>query len=210
MNSIITFLLEKNFRWTAAVAAVAVLVVGYLAIISGQVNLLLNSGYLERSTVVRDLKAEKDYFERLSSATERYRQAITPETVQTVDNFIPSEADFPGLLVTIKNVAESSGLTLNTISIGQSGAAANTSTGKQAKVTIAGNLPLQAQDVSMTVSGGTSYEQFKNFLLNIEHSQRLLDVVSLNFSTAGGTGSTETSNNYTLTLRTYYLPETKT
>ncbi|MBI5467120.1 MAG: hypothetical protein HY975_02810 [Candidatus Kerfeldbacteria bacterium] len=217
-QTIISKLLIDYFRWVAGAVAVVVIVVGYILLLSPKISELRTSALSQRLQAQETLKTEQTYAAALQDSVNKFHQALPADQLKKVDDFIPTEADFPGLLMTIKNIAQAANLSLTTIAVGQvgqlgaapAGATTNTettgTTTNAAQAATATNSAIKTQDVSISVADGTSYEQFKNFLKVVESSQRLFDVVSLNFAT--DSGSTTTSD-WTFVLRTYYLPETK-
>lgn len=221
----ITTLLADYFRWTAAGLVVFVLALGYFFVLTSKIDAVRTSGFLERTKVKNELASEKRYADQLQTAVAKYKKALPPEKQAQINDFLPSSTDFPGLLLMLQKIADSVGLKLESMTVGQagqvvaaSGAAAAASSGKtsdtatttkpsaSSAATVSGST-IRTEDVSFVVSGGVSYENFKNFLTAIESSQRLLDVVSLNFTAATATEGSAGSS-YSMTVRTYYLPPT--
>lgn len=218
----LTSLLSDYFRWTATVVAVLVVVAGYFFLLQGKFNNLQTNGFTQRSTVEADLQAEQKYYSDLQDSIAKFHQTLSAQTLQELDSFIPTGADFPGLLTMMQSLASSAGLQLDSLSTNQVGQVAvapgtvpegSSSAGTAtAQAATAAGLNLQTQDVTLSVSGGSSYEDFKRFIGLIESSQRLLDVISLNFSQPATTQDQEggTANSgapYSLVVRTYYLPQ---
>lgn len=207
MSSIISFILDKYFRWTAGVVVILVLVFGYVFVIHGRIEAVRTTGFLERQKVEDAIKADQAYLQKLKTSVDTYHATLTQNDINTINNFIPTQADFPGLLMNLKLVAEDAGLTLQDMSVSQvgSGATGAAATTTAPAPTIAGTA-LQTQDVAMTVTGGMNYDTFKKFILKVESSQRLMDVVSVSFGGNAKTqNTTTTGDTYTLTVRTYYL-----
>lgn len=217
-QTLMSKVLMDYFRWVAGGVAAIILVAGYFVLLSPKISELRTSALSQRLEAQATLKSEQEYATALQNSVNKFHQALPEDQLKKIDDFIPTEADFPGLLLTIKNMAAAANLSLTTISVGQvgqlgaapAGTAAETgsasTTANAAQAATASNSAIKTQDVSISVADGTTYEQFKNFLRVVESSQRLFDVVSLNFTT--DTGSTSQTD-WAFVLRTYYLPETK-
>ena len=205
-------LLTSYFRFLAAGVVVLILTSGYVLLIRAKVDTLRTSGYLERANVARELQEEKAYLSQIRSAYKEFRRLLPAEKLAAIDEFIPTGTDFPGLLLTIRNIATAANLDLATMAISQTATVANippsdrSTTGGEnsAQAATVSGLVLRTQDVTVSVRRGQNYETFKRFIALIESSRRLFDVVSLGFSheaQAADSGST-----YSLVLRSYYLP----
>ena len=221
--AIITKFLTEYFRWLAGSVAILVLIVGYLLIVAPKISEVQTSQVSAQKNAAADLQAKQAYIAALKQSNEKFAAALPADRRAVINGFMPSTADFPGLLLTVKNIVTQSQLTLDSIAIGQggqvavaagaaagSGVKAGTTPATAQAATVSG-VNVKTQDISITVSGGTSYDAFKTFLANIESSRRLFDVVSVNFTsstktTTGTTGGTSGSSTWSLVLRSYYLP----
>lgn len=222
--AIVTKILTDYYRYLATGVVVIVLAAGYLLLISPKIVEVRSTQVATRRSDEQRLKDQQSYAEDLQKSNATY-QTLFPEATRTsINDFIPSDPDFPGLILTIKNIVSKSGMTLDSINVAQggltpvaSGATATSTSGKTgstatAQAATVGGVSVKTQDVTISVSGGKSYEAFKNLLTTIESSRRLFDVVSLSFSTPSSstdTKSTSTSTasaSWSLILRTYYLP----
>lgn len=213
-SSLMTKLLTDYFRWLVGAVVAIVLVAGYLIILVPKLTELRTTTVSDRAQAQATLKSEQDYATALESSVQRFHQVLPDTQLQKINDFLPSTADFPGLLLTLKNVAQAANLSLDSMTVGQvgqlaggaaSGAKAVTAPTAQA-ATVSG-AGIQTQDVTAVFSGGSSYDQFKSLLQTIESSQRLFDIVSLSFSSGAANAATSaTTNSWTMVLRTYYLP----
>lgn len=213
-----TKILASYFRWLALVIAALILAIGYFGFIAERISAIQTQGFRERTKAEQQLKADQQYVIALQSSASKYEQAFSPAELERINNFIPTTSDFPGLILTLKNIASTSGLRLETITVGQGGAADAKKAGTEAEAQAAttpdttaetGALALKTQDVSISVSGGTTYDAFKKFIGTIESSQRLFDITSLTFAQPTGGEDKTASTSYSLVLRTYYLGEVK-
>lgn len=224
LPTIITKILTEYFRWLALGVAAIILVVGYLTIIAPKFSEVQSTQISTRQADVERLKQQQTYLEDLKKSNTAFAKIFPAATRQQIDDFLPSDPDFPGLLLTVKNLITRSGLTLDSFAVAQGGATtvadaatapavAGSKTGAaSAQAATIGGINVKTQDVSISISGGTTYEAFKNLLATIESSRRLFDVISLSFSApTTATDSTKvaptaTGGSWTLVLRTYYLP----
>lgn len=221
--AIITKVLTDYFRWLAAGIAAIVLIVGYVLVIAPKMSQVQSSEVTQRKTFEADLKAKQEYIVALKQSNQKFDVALPVDQRQIIDDFLPSETDFPGLILTVKNIVAQSKLTLDSISVGQGGSVtatagaattpsttAKTPTTPSPQAATVGGVNVKTQDISITVSGGSSYDALKTLLTNIESSRRLFDVVSLTFAAAepktGGDASGSSAAAWSLVLRSYYLP----
>lgn len=212
-QTLTTKLLTDYFRWLAGGVAAVVLILGYVVFLAPKIADLRSSAITERLRAQADLKSEQAYAAALTASLQKFHQALPEEQLRKIDDFLPSAADFPGLLLTVRNLGLAANLSLDSMTVGQlgqvstsarTGAPSAPSTAAQAATV--GPAGVRSQDVTVSYSGGASYEQFKTMLATIESSQRLFDVVNLSYS--GATDATSSAN-WGLVLRTYYLPSGK-
>lgn len=215
--ALISKILMNYFRWLAAAVVVIIVFFGYVGFISAKIQKIRITGYLEQRKVQTELNNRQQFLAAMRDSVSRFNAALPADKLQAIDDFIPSSPDFPGLLLTVRNIASAANLDLDSISVGASGQLAATgptasaeetadATSTTAKAAAAAGVNLQVQDATITVGGGQSYQAFKNFVALIESSRRLLDVVSLSFTLGGDVVGQAAQGDYTLQLRTYYLP----
>jgi Tfp pilus assembly protein PilO len=209
-------LLSDYFRWVAIALVVAVLALGYVLLLSVKIQTIRTSGFLEQKKTQTELESRQQFLSELRQSVEKFGEVLPPEKLKAVNEFIPSQSDFPGLLLTIRNIAATANLELDGITLGEvgqlaaTGPTASVDSGtngdvagapSSAQAATASGVNLQVLNASIIVSGGQNYEDFKNFLDLLESSQRLLDIVNIGFTfSEGATGS------FSLQVRTYYLP----
>lgn len=218
----ITKLLTDYFRWLAGGVAVVVVLAGYLTVIAPKLTEVQTSQVSRQKATAADLKVKQQRIIDLQVSNAKFNTVLPAERRQVIDDFIPSDSDFPGLLLTVKNIVAQSNLTLDAISIGQDGqtavaagaatapTSASSGTAPTAQAATVSGVNVKTQDITITVSGGSSYDAFKVLLSNFESSRRLFDVVSVTFTNGtaavGGTQTGGSSNTWGLVLRSYYLP----
>ncbi len=212
--SFLQSLLTDYYRWTVWVLVVLVMVGGYFLVLDTKISNLRTSGILEKANVESELSSEQEYLASLKKSVAKFKAALPQDQLAQVDAFLPTESDFPGLLLTLENIARTANLELSSISvnesgqIGTSGSSATATTPDTAPAGTATALDVKTEDINLTVSGGTSYEAFKRFMTLVESSQRLFDVLSVSFSHTAETSDTETTSSpYTIVVRTYYVPD---
>lgn len=209
-------LLTDYFRWVAVGLVAIVLLLGYFLLLEQKINTIRTSGLLEREQVEAELEAEQKFLTELEASINTYDDTFTAQQLAEINDFLPSGPDFPGLLLTLESLARSSGLELDAMTINEVGQTISSetptapggagSTAAQAATAI--GSAVNTQDITLTVSGGTSYDSFKRFITLIESSRRLLDVLSLSFAhTISADTGGEGASPYNLVVRTYYLPE---
>lgn len=222
--TIIIKALTDYFRWLVGGVATIVLVAGYLVALAPTITEVRTSQVTARKNAEAELKSQEDYAAALTQSNAKFAALLPTDRRKNIDDFIPSDPDWPGLILTVKNIVTQSRLTLDSITVGQGGqlavaagsagsaaAAGKDSGSPSAQAATVSGVNLRTQDVAIAVSGGTSYDAFKSLLSRIESSQRLFDVISVNFS-AGAADSTGGSQpgggaaGWSLVLRTYYLP----
>ncbi len=202
-----------------------VLVAGYLLLIAPKITELKTSQVTAQQGAVSELKTQQLYADALAKSNTAFATAIPAATQKKIDTFLPSTANFPSLILTVKNMVTQARLTLNSISVSQSGQVAAVSAATpitsgvtsnaavpKAQAATATGVGVKTQDISISVSGGTTYEAFKSFLSIIESSQQLFDVMTVSFTSGGDTTATTTGGasagtaTWSFVLRTYYLP----
>ncbi len=208
-------ILSSYFGWLVGGVAVIILGLGYTVVLSAQLSLIQTTSLNEKTQTEQRLKTETEYLAALKGSITRFHQVLPNDKIGAIDDFLPSSSDFPGLLLTLKNLAASANVQLESLNLSQTGqvAASPSANGATsaapgvANAAAASSLNLKTQDASIAVAGGTSYDDFKHFLSVIEHSRRLLDVIQLSFGVSPGGQSAAQS--YAMVVRTYYLPSAK-
>lgn len=137
----------------------------------------------------KELKARRD--ELLAK-----RRAFNQDAVQKLEHVLPDNVDNIRLLIDINNIANRHQLVLQNLSLGdlnQGRTARN-----EGAVGPSGD-PVGSVEVGFSVT--SEYNNFLAFLVDLEHSLRIVDVQSLDFSKLDKNGVT----NFNLTIKTYWL-----
>lgn len=221
---IIGKLFNQYFRFIVGGIVVAILAAGYFLLLSPKIADVRSTQGAAQKNAEAELKTQQSYLASLKQSNAKFDQVLPVSIRNKINNFIPSEPDFPGLLLTLKNIVSQAQMTLDTMSVGQSGETAVASTtgttattGKSgttsAQAATVSGINVKTQDVSISISGGKTYQDFKKLLSLLESSQRLFDVISVNYSgptsTTGSTAVVTTSTEdlkWSIVLRTYYFP----
>lgn len=209
LNALIT----QHYRYVLTAAVVLLVGLGYLLFIGPQVSAVRQYGAVDLSAENKRLTDRADYLTRLKDMLQRY-DALDQTDLARFSRLLPTEADFPDLFVIVEDLVSSSDLELVSLSISPgsatTGTAPNGETNPYASLAQRGDL--KVLNLSISVSGGQSYDHFKAFLEKIENSLRLFNVQSLTFSPAQATQASRmesTSNSgYSINLQTYYLAST--
>jgi Tfp pilus assembly protein PilO len=209
----ITKFLLLHFRYVLAFVVFCVLILGYLLIVGPEVKTVRQIGVGDLKSETKRLEDRKSFHARLTAMLEQYDR-LNQSGIGELSKVLPSKSDISDLFIIVEAVAEQSELRLVSISInpstqaGKTSAATSTKGGAAIKTAPALDPKLKALDVSVTVKGDGSYNEFKNFLVNIEDNLRFFNVQSITFTpkdestrTAGDTPSSQ----YSLNLITYYL-----
>ena len=123
------------------------------------------------------------------SLLERFN-SIEPQDIDQIKKLLPNNIDNVRLILEIDKVAARHGMFVNDIGISETGNG-NSSFGPQ-------NVPYGSLDLSFTISG--SYEAFRGFIVDLEKSLRLVDIVRTSFRTKD-----DILEEYSITVRTYWL-----
>jgi Tfp pilus assembly protein PilO len=146
------------------------------------------SAYDEALTKSKELIALRD---QLISK----RNTFSPTDVAKLSKMLPDNVDNIRLIIDINNIAVRHNLSLTNVQLG------DISDSRTARNAFSGGGSGDAVG-SVTVGFGlnATYDQMLEFLQDIEHSLRIIDVQNLGFSSAGSG-----TNSYSFTIRTYWL-----
>jgi Tfp pilus assembly protein PilO len=149
-----------------------------------------------------DLALEKAAeLQRLKQSLLSRYNAFNPQDIERLHKLLPDHVDNVRLILDLDSLASKHGLALQNVVVSQPG---TTNEGR-------GNVigPSQRTYESLTFEFGTvgTYERFKIFLLDLEQSLRIVDVVSLSIDPSGASVSANGDPNYSfgVSLRTYWL-----
>lgn len=125
------------------------------------------------------------------------RNTFSTDDVQKLQRMLPDTVDNIRLIIDINNIAARHNLSLTNVQLGS--VSAGKTAGSQTAVGQSGD-PVGSVELGFGVVA--SYDNFQSFLLDLEHSLRLIDVEKIGFKNDVTNAQTST---YTLTIRTYWL-----
>lgn len=143
------------------------------------------------------LGGERNYLQSLEQSIAA-AEKIPEETLQDIEEALPSEPGVPELIVRLSRLAEAHNIVLSNI---QFSAPTNAADVNQ-NATEQGNL-VQVVGVNMNLAS-PSYAATRRYLDAVERNLRLFDVETLSVSPGQG----EDGQSYSVQLRTYVLPPT--
>ena len=145
----------------------------------------------------RKLQEERD------TLNAKYRN-FTPDELDRLTKLLPDNTDNIRLIIDIQQMAQSYGMTLATIKFdaGQDAATAGTSPLTSASAADVSSASQDYGAFDLTFSTTATYENFINFIKDVESSLRLTDIESVDFSAGDPVKGTTI---FTVQLRTYWL-----
>lgn len=178
------------------------------------VFLFVNPLYNDINTLKSELSA---YNEALNNSkkleTERDKlvnkyKSITPENLKKLDKLLPDGVDNIILILEIEKIALAYGMELNNIRYDTFTKNKVTDTNNNAtaiKATVEDNKPYGSWDLEFSVEG--SYDDYLSFLSDLENNLRIVDISSVQFSSANTKESGADIYQYSFKIRTYWLKD---
>lgn len=149
---------------------------------------------------IKDLRAEEAQYDMALDRSQELiavRDAllskynmIPSEDLNRLRKLLPDHVDNVRLILDMNNIASQYGMTLGSIALTEASAEGNELG--------ADTSPLGAIDFSFSVR--STYDNFLDFLMDLENSLRIVDIVNISFTTDATPLAT-----YRVTLRTYWL-----
>ncbi len=136
------------------------------------------------------LSNSQNIVSRRKDLGEKKYNNIKPEDKNKILTLLPDSVDNVKLINDIDQLAKDRGMILEGIKINEGDSAKDTSLGPDKKL---------YKSIGLSFSVSASYDQFIDFLVQLEKSIRIVDVTSLTLKT--GT----VSNNYNVSIKTYWL-----
>lgn len=155
-------------------------------------------------------KAQSDQYDQaLAKAAElqqlkqtllsRYN-AFNPSDLSKLQEMLPDQVDNIRLILDLDNMAERYGMSLQNVVVNSPQTAAPGAVGA---ISTGG---AKYDSLTLSFSSRGTYEQFKQFLTDLESSLRIVDLVTLNIQPDSlSTNPADPSFQYTITIRTYWL-----
>lgn len=123
------------------------------------------------------------------------RNLFNENDISRIEHALPNNVDNIRLIIDINNIAARHGLSLSSIAVS---GVSDSSTDRSALAVGASGDEVGSVGVNFSVNA--SYDDFLSFLHDLEHSLRIVDVESIEFSPGAGALST-----YSVSVRTYWL-----
>jgi len=135
-----------------------------------------------------------------ASLLSRYN-SFNPQDIERLHKLLPDHIDNVRLVLDLDNLAAKHGIALQNVVVSR---AAGGETAKGS--TVIG--PSSEQYDSVTLGFGTvaTYDAFQTFLLDLETSLRIVDVLDLSIANDAASLGSEPTYRYEISLRTYWLP----
>jgi hypothetical protein len=146
-----------------------------------------SSAYEQALQTAHDLKSQRDQL--LAK-----RDTFSQDDTQKLQRLLPDNVDNIRLIIDVNNIASRHQLTLKNVALGSVGGDQQRTA---ASVGAAGS-PIGTVELGFTVTAG--FDNFSAFMLDLEHSLRLVDIEKMSFKDAVGD-----SADYSVTIRTYWL-----
>ena len=149
---------------------------------------------------------EQNFFSQESNTITQVQKLIATyknesQEQTAVEMSLPPEQDVSGALAQIYGIAAVNNINLSNVSIAVSSVVTNSG----AITSVPSLLLKPVGSVSFAVSVSGSYEDFKNFLSEIETNVRIFDVKNLSIQPSSQAGSlTKDIFNYNMTITAYY------
>ena len=159
----------------------------------------INADYTEYQDTIQ----KYEEFNAEINALKSKKNDIRISDRERIDAIIPSSIDNPRMLVDLEAMAKKHSLLFGNIKTDKGTENVNAQTSNKSTTPEAQNNEnrLITNDISFDVIG--TYDQFKNFLSEIESSMTLMEVKTISFTATEGA-----FQQYSVTVQTYALPNT--
>lgn len=124
--------------------------------------------------------------------------ALSPNDIDRLQKMLPIAVDNIRLVIDLNSIAQKNGLTLKGVKASMANDGSKTNivpVGNEAAISVA-----NIDTINVSFSTSASYEQFKQFMRDLEANLRLMDMVHLNV-VANDSGVYD----YSINLKTYWL-----
>lgn len=157
------------------------------------------------------LAREQENLNILKEQYEARKSQLLQIKLERVENLIAKNNDYMQLYLPLEKVVKDSGFVLNNLSINDDGLSQFGERQLRGVINELVDWKLGEFTVQLDVTGG-DYETIKKFLLTLEKTGRLYDVVSLSFNpqsyikdTEAIAGRKQEGISYNIVLKTYYM-----
>lgn len=126
--------------------------------------------------------------------------AFNPTDVTRLQTMLPDHVDNIGLILDLDSLASRYGMALENVDI----TAADTAAAQSRTIGVVGASSKKYDSLTLRFSTYGTYDNFRSFLTDLEHSLRIVDLSSLTI-TQQGASSGAPSYKYDITIKTYWL-----
>jgi len=208
-------LLIKYFKIIVIIIVIVILVIGFLFIIKPKWEEVKETGVFDLNMEKEKRDENEFYLSKLKKSLEKFNK-INQEDIDNLSKIIPDKKEIPQLFVILEDLVNSQALSLDSVSFSEGGTLSKNEkldedflsslNAKQAKAisNSAVSKNIYILDISLNISGGRDYNDFKKLLDTIEKEQRIMDIASLSFN-PGTQGAVESNMSFSISLKTYYI-----
>ena len=149
------------------VLAIAYAAAAWFLLFKPKIEPLMAGGQYDFTKLNQRIASDEAYIKKVEASLSNY-QKIPQANRDKVNNIIPKDIMFPSLMAQLESLAERSGMQLTSMNalVGETDA------------TMSGRIPIK---VTATFDAGT-YQDFKSLLIDIQRSERLLDIKEFQYS----------------------------
>ena len=160
---------------------------------------------------IKDIRSETATFRKATTDYDNFSQQLNllldvksgqnPLTIERLNQFVPENIDSAHIIADLEFMAKDNNMLFGNISTESSDinfkSRSSNSQGTNSKTPVSAEL--QTADVSFELIG--TYDQLQNFLVELESSLTLMEVIGLDFTASDGL-----FEQFSLTIRSYALP----
>jgi Tfp pilus assembly protein PilO len=174
--------------------------------------------YSEIKNLMLEIEAKEDTLEKKQKLVVDIEKLVSQYEdiegrVNKVFYALPNEAEIPNVLVQLEALASENGMIFESSNFSkvqqsaQNKATSGNNAASSSETTNQQNIIEQIRSVSIDINLTGSYENFKNYLKSLENNIRIMDIMSISFSSSSSfSEEEETSDNfsYSIQLKVYY------
>ena len=171
----------------------------YDSVQATQAQIAQYNAALDKATELQQLK---------QTLLSRYN-AFNPTDIGNLQKLLPDSVDNVALILDIDNLANHYGLALENVDVSSS---ASQTAASQTAIGAIGTSDQKYASLTLAFSTRGTYDNFVQFMTDLESSLRILDLVSLTISSdsasataTAGQAAAQPIYDYDITLRTYWL-----
>lgn len=191
-------MLNKSFLIIAGAISGAVLIATLFILPAYQEAKVLRQ---EVASEEDSLQRKKDLISQIEALTEKFQQS--QDKVEKINLIVPQDPNIPEAIIQLESLAARSGMILGSIDLGAQKSGQLQRRGEDISDEETSEDGLRYKTLLMKQKVIGSYSSFKNYLKAVEENMRLIDVVSVIFSSPGSEDGRSVFE-YTLSLNAYW------